>query len=80
MENEPEKMTDRTAAPGSQTSPDAPKQVVVNNGFDKLFFALSIPFIVVSLSLVSLFVILGIDSRTARFRTRFRQIPDRESV
>ena len=58
MENEPEKMTDRTAAPGSQTSPVAPQQVVVTNGVDKLFFALSIPFIVVSLSLVSLFVIL----------------------
>ena len=66
MENEPEKKTDQTAAPGSsaaqtsQNSPDAPKQVVVNNGFDKLFFALSIPFIVVSLSLVSLFVILAL--------------------
>ena len=60
MENEPEKMTDRTAAPGSQSSTAAPNQVVVNNGFDKLFFALSIPFIVVSLSLVSLFVILAL--------------------
>ena len=69
MENEPEKMTDRTAAPGSQnstaapgsqSSTAAPKQVVVNNGFDKLFFALSIPFIVVSLSLVALFVILAL--------------------
>ena len=60
MENEPEKMTDRTAAPGSQSSPAAPKQVVVKNGFDKLFFAFSIPFIVVSLSLVSLFVILAL--------------------
>ena len=60
MENEPEKMTDRTAAPGSQSSTAAPKQVVVNNGFDKLFEALSIPFIVVSLSLVSLFVILAL--------------------
>ena len=63
MENEPEKMTDRTAAPSSsavQNSPAAPKQVVVNHGFDKLFEALSIPFIVVSLSLVSLFVILAL--------------------
>ncbi len=72
MENEPEKMTDRTATPGSQNSTAAPgspsspgsspvpKQVVVNNGFDKLFFAFSIPFIVVSLSLVSLFVILAL--------------------
>ena len=62
MENEPEKMTDQTASPSSQTSSAAPKQVVVNNGFDKLFFALSIPFIVVSLSLVSLFVILALIS------------------
>ena len=60
MENEPEKKTDQTAAPGSQRPPTAPKQVVVNNGLDKLFFALSIPFIVVSLSLVSLFVILAL--------------------
>ena len=66
MENKSETMTDRTAAPSSQsssaaqTSPAAPKQVVVNNGFDKLFFAFSIPFIVVSLSLVSLFVILAL--------------------
>ena len=66
MENEPEKKTDQTAAPSSsaaqisQNSPDAPKHVVVNNGFDKLFFAFSIPFIVVSLSLVSLFVILAL--------------------
>ena len=66
MENEPEKKTDQTAEPSSsaaqtsQNSPDAPKQVVVNNGVDKLFFALSIPFIVVSLSLVSLFVILAL--------------------
>ena len=60
MENEPEKMTDRTAAPGSQSSTAAPKQVVVNNGFDKLFFALSISFIVASLSLVSLFVFLAL--------------------
>lgn len=61
MENEPEKEMNQTpAAPGSQSSQGAPKQVVVNNGFDKLFFALSIPFIVVSLSLVSLFVILAL--------------------
>ena len=60
MENKSETKTDQAAAPGSQTSPVAPKQVVVNNGFDKLFFALSIPFIVVSLSLVSLFVILAL--------------------
>jgi len=61
MENEPEKEMNQTpAAPGSQSSTAAPKQVVVNNGFDKLFFAFSIPFIVVSLSLVSLFVILAL--------------------
>ena len=60
MENKPEKMTDQAAAPSSQTSPAAPNQVVVKNGFDKLFFALSIPFIVVSLSLVSLFVFLAL--------------------
>ena len=67
MENEPEKEMNQTpAAPGSQRSPVAsnspavPKRVVVNNGFDKLFFAFSIPFIVVSLSLVSLFVILAL--------------------
>ena len=61
MENEPEKEMNQTpAAPGSQTSPDAPQRVVVNNGFDKLFFGLSIPFIVVSLSLVALFVIFAL--------------------
>ena len=60
MENEPEKTTDQTAAPSSQSSPAAPQRVVVKNGFDKLFFAFSIPFIVVSLSLVSLFVILAL--------------------
>lgn len=67
MENEPEKEMNQTpTAPGSQrspvasNSPAAPKRVVVNNGFDKLFFAFSIPFIVVSLSLVSLFVILAL--------------------
>lgn len=60
MENESEKKTDQTAAPSSQGVPAAPKQVMVNNGFDKLFFAFSIPFIVVSLSLVSLFVILAL--------------------
>ncbi len=67
MENEPEKEMNQTpAAPGSQrspvasNSPAAPKRVVVNNGFDKLFFALSIPFIVVSLSLVALFVFFAL--------------------
>ena len=61
MGNEPEKEMNQTpAAPGSQSSTAAPKQVVVNNGFDKLFFAFSIPFIVVSLSLVFLFVILAL--------------------
>jgi hypothetical protein len=61
MENEPEKEMNQTpAAPSSQSLTAAPKQVVVNNGFDKLFFAFSIPFIVVSLSLVSLFVILAL--------------------
>lgn len=56
MENESEKKTDQPAVPSSQGAPAAPKRVVVNNGFDKLFFALSIPFIAVSLSLVALFV------------------------
>ena len=66
MGNEPEKMTDQTAAPScqsssaAQNSSAAPKRVVVKNGFDKIFFAFSIPFIVVSLSLVSLFVILAL--------------------
>ena len=49
MENEPEKEMNQTpAAPSSQSLTAAPNQVVVNNGFDKLFFAFSIPFIVVS--------------------------------
>ncbi|MBR4466775.1 MAG: hypothetical protein IKS34_00590 [Clostridia bacterium] len=63
MEKTMEQKSASTAAPGSPSSPGsspAPKQVVVNNGFDKLFFAFSIPFIVVSLSLVSLFVILAL--------------------
>lgn len=61
MENEPEKEMNQTpAAPGSQNSTAAPQRVVVNNGFDKLFFGLSIPFIVVSLSLVALFVIFAL--------------------
>ena len=60
MENEPEKMTDRTAAPGSQSSQGAPKQVVVNNGFDKFFFIVSIPFIAVSLFVVALFVFFAL--------------------
>ena len=67
MENEPEKEMNQTPASPScqsssaaQNSSAAPKRVVVKNGFDKLFFAISIPFIVVSLSLVSLFVILAL--------------------
>ena len=66
MGNEPEKKTGQAAEPGSQsssaaqTSPAAPKQVVVNNGFDKLFFALSIPFIAVSLFAVALFVFFAL--------------------
>ena len=66
MDHSSENMTDRTAAPNStaasssQTSPAVPKRYVVNNGFDKLFDMLSILFIVVSLSLVSLFVILAL--------------------
>ena len=58
MEKKPEQLMDQTCAAGS--SPPAPKQIVVNNGFDKLFDMLSILFIVVSLSLVSLFVILAL--------------------
>ena len=60
MENESEKKTDQTAAPSSPGSSPAPKRVVVNNGFDKLFFIVSILFIVVSLSLVSLFVFFAL--------------------
>ena len=60
MENQSEKKTDQTAAPSSQGAPAAPKRGVVNNGFDKLFFALSIPFIAVSLSLVALFVFFAL--------------------
>ena len=60
MENEPEKMTDRTAAPGSQSSTAAPKRYVVNNGFDKFFFIVSIPFIAVSLFVVALFVFFAL--------------------
>ncbi len=66
MENKSETMTDRTAAPSSQsssaaqTSPAAPKRYVVNHGFDKLFFLLSIPFIAVSLLVVSVFVFFAL--------------------
>ena len=66
MENKSETMTDRTAAPSSQsssaaqTSPAAPKRYVVKHGFDKLFFALSIPFIAVSLLVVSVFVFFAL--------------------
>ena len=88
MENEPEKMTDRTAAPGSQNSTAspssqsssaaqnssaAPQRVVVKNGFDKLFFAFSIPFIVVSLLVVAVsvfFAVFGIPE------TRWDYVPD----
>ena len=74
MGNEPEKEMNQTpAAPGSQTSPDAPQRVVVNNGFDKLFFLFSIPFIVISLLVVSIsvfFAVFGIPE------TRFDTAPD----
>ena len=66
MQNKSETMTDRTAAPSSQsssaaqTSPAAPKRYVVKHGFDKLFFALSIPFIAVSLLVVSVFVFFAL--------------------
>lgn len=69
MENEPEKKTGQaaapgsqnsTAAPGSQNSTVAPKRVVVNNGFDKFFFIVSIPFIAVSLFVVALFVFFAL--------------------
>ena len=61
MENKSEKtMEQKSASTAAPDSSAAPKRVVVNNGFDKLFFAFSIPFIVVSLSLVSLFVILAL--------------------
>ena len=71
MENEPETMTDRTAAPGSQTSPDAPQRVVVNNGFDKFFFIVSISFIAVSLFVVALFVFIALLPER-----RFDSVPD----
>lgn len=60
MENESEKKTDQTAAPSSQGVPAAPKRVVVNNGFDKFFFIVSIPFIAVSLFVVALFVFFAL--------------------
>ena len=71
MEKTMEQKSASTAAPGSPSSPGSspvPKQVVVNNGFDKLFFAFSIPFIVVSLLVVSVsvfFAIFGIPERPA---------------
>ncbi len=60
MENESEKKTDQTAAPNSQASSTVPKRYVVKHGFDKLFFALSIPFIAVSLFAVALFVFFAL--------------------
>ncbi|MBQ7730727.1 MAG: hypothetical protein IJT68_02690 [Lentisphaeria bacterium] len=60
MENQFKKMTDETAAPSSQASSDAPKRVVVNNGFDKFFFIASISFIAVSLFVVVLFVFFAL--------------------
>ena len=73
MENKPEKNMDRTdassAAPSSSSSAAsassaAPsnleqKRYVVNNGFDRLFFLFSIPFITVSLSVVVVLVALA---------------------
>ena len=73
MENEPEQKIDRTAAPDSQRSPAAPQRVVVKNGFDKLFFGFSIPFIVVSLLVVSVCVFFGIFGIP---ETRFDYAPD----
>ncbi len=67
--NEQEKQLNQApaapASPGASASSaapsnSAPKRYVVNNGFDKLFFLFSIPFIVVSLSLVSLFVFFAL--------------------
>jgi len=69
MDNSPEKKTDQTAVSSSsaatnssvaQLSSAAPKQVVVKHGFDKLFFSLSIPFIAVSLLVVSVFVFFAL--------------------
>jgi len=60
MENESEKKTDQIAAPNSQASSTAPKRYVVNNGFDKFFFIVSIPFIAVSLFVVALFVFFAL--------------------
>ena len=67
MGNEPEKEMNQTPASPScqsssaaQNSSAAPKRYVVNHGFDKLFFALSIPFIAVSLLVVSVFVFFAL--------------------
>ena len=57
MENKSEKMTEHSTAPSSSA---APKQVVVNHGFDSLFLIVSISFIIVSLSLVALFVFFAL--------------------
>ena len=79
MENKSETMTDRTAAPSSQsssaaqTSPAAPKRYVVNHGFDKLFFLLSIPFIAVSSLVVFILVYLAVFGLP---ETRFDSAPD----
>ena len=63
MEKTMEQKSASTAAPGSPSSPGSspvPKQVVVNNGFDKFFFIVSIPFIAVSLFAVALFVFFAL--------------------
>ena len=71
MENQFEKMTDETAAKNSQTSSIAPKKYVVNNGFDKFFFIVSISFIAVSLFVVALFVFIALLPER-----RFDSVPD----
>ena len=58
MGNEPEKEMNQT--PAAPSSSAAPKQVVVNHGFDSLFLIVSISFIIVSLSLVALFVFFAL--------------------
>lgn len=63
MENETEKTMEQTAVQppnAAQNSPAAPKRYVVNNGFDKFFFIVSIPFIAVSLFVVALFVFFAL--------------------
>jgi len=60
MTEQNEQKTEKTQAPAAPSSSAVPKKYVVNHGFDKLFFSLSISFIVTSLFMVSLFVVLAL--------------------